>query len=128
MIVGIGVDLVKVDRIRQIYERFGTRFANKILSPREQESLGRRSDKAAYLAKRFAAKEAVAKALGTGMRSGVHFVQISVERNRAGAPQVVLHDVAREKADALGVGTVHLSISDEADAAIAFVVLERAVA
>ena len=77
-----------------------------------------------FLAKRFAAKEAVAKALGTGMRAGVHFVQINVSSKRSGAPVVELSGAAKSRADNLGVERVHISISDEREHAIAFVVLE----
>ena len=75
--------------------------------------------------KRFAAKEAVAKALGTGMRAGVHFRQITVARKKSGAPSIELSGAARERAAELGADAIHVSISDEADYAVAFAVMER---
>lgn len=124
MIVGVGVDLVQISRVRRSLERFGDRFAGKILCEAEMERMSRRTDRAAWLAKRFAAKEAVAKALGTGMRQGVHFAQILVSRQKGGAPIVQLSGAALARAEALGVTRAHISISDEQDYAVAFAVLE----
>ena len=125
MILGIGVDMVSVRRVEQSLERFGDRFARKVLSAEELARYRDASLPAAFLAKRFAAKEAVAKALGTGMRAGVHFVQITIARKKSGAPSIELSGAARQRADKLGVGTIHISISDEADHAIALAVMER---
>jgi holo-[acyl-carrier protein] synthase len=124
VIVGIGVDVVDVGRVRKSLDRFGDRFAGKVLSEAERARFGKSRDKAAWLAKRFAAKEAAAKALGTGMRAGVHFSQITVARKSSGAPLIELSGAAAERAATLGAGTMHVSISDEKDYAVAFVVLE----
>lgn len=124
MIVGIGVDLARISRVQGSLERFGDRFAGKILSEVEMDRLIRRPDRAAWLAKRFAAKEAVAKALGTGMRQGVHFSQIVVSRKQGGAPAVQLSGAALARAESLGVTHTHITITDEHDYAIAFAVLE----
>jgi holo-[acyl-carrier protein] synthase len=124
MIKGIGTDLVRTARVRASFERWGERFAKRILSPDELEKLGSSRNKVNYLAKRFAAKEAVAKALGTGMRSGVHFSSIEVKHHPSGAPYVVLHDGALSHANLMGVQSSHLSVSDEEGLAIAFAVLE----
>lgn len=124
MIVGVGVDIVRIERVRRSLARFGDRFASKILAPAEFERFGLARDKGAWLAKRFAAKEAAAKALGTGMRGGVHFSQIVVERKSSGAPAMTFTGAAHARAQGKGVSAVHVSISDETDVAVAFVVLE----
>ncbi len=124
MIVGIGVDLVEVARLRRLLERFGDRFANRILSVDEVPGYAATVNKAGYLARRFAAKEAASKALGTGMRDGVHFRQISTLHSKSGAPRLVLHGAAARRAEMLWVTASHVSLSDEKGYAIAMVVLE----
>mgnify|MGYP003627561611 CR=1 FL=1 len=124
MIVGIGTDLVQVTRIRQSLKRFGDRFARRILNVDEVEGFQKSKAPEYFLAKRFAAKEAVAKALGPGMRRGVSFQSIAVSHNAAGKPTVVLSEGSADVARELGVHSWHLSLSDERDHAIAFVVAE----
>jgi len=124
MILGIGVDIVRIDRMRRAFERFGDRFAAKILHPEEAEVFAGTANKVAFLAKRFAAKEAASKALGTGMRQGVHFSQIKVSHDAHGAPRLSLEGKAQQIAAGLGVEQIFLSISDEQDNAIAFVLFE----
>ncbi len=124
-IVGTGVDIVRVDRIVSLVDRWGLRFARKILTPSELARFQSYTSKAsAYLARQFAAKEAVAKALGTGMRAGVTFPQIGVERLKSGAPVIVLTGRAFERSKKLGIEQWHVSISDEKEYAVAFVVAE----
>lgn len=125
MIVGIGVDMVEVERIARVWTRYGLRFADKVLTAGERRVLDTHDDKVSWLAKRFAAKEAVAKALGTGMRGGVHFGQIEIGRTRGGAPTVLLSGAAMERAERLGVHASHVSITDERAYVVAFAVLER---
>lgn len=125
MIVGIGTDLVEVARIERSLSRFGDRFAGKILSSAELKSFQASKSKSHFLAKRFAAKEAVAKALGTGMRGGVHFPSIEVIHDAAGKPGVNLLSGALQQAQQLDISTWHLSISDERQYALAFVIAER---
>jgi holo-[acyl-carrier protein] synthase len=121
MIVGIGTDIVEVRRIQRSLNRFGERFANRILCAGERRSLeGGRL--AAYLARQFSAKEAVSKALGTGMRNGVHFRNIEIARRESGAPLVRLTGEANSRAQALGISDFHISMSDERDYAIAYVI------
>lgn len=124
MIKGIGTDLVRTERIRASFERWGERFAKKILCSDELEKLSASRHKVNFLAKRFAAKEAIAKALGTGMRNGVHFSYIEVKHHASGAPFIVLHGHALSRAKLMDVQASHLSISDEEGLAIAFAVLE----
>lgn len=124
MIAGIGVDMVKVERIARSLERFGDRFVGKILAPNEMSAWREAHNPVALLAKRFAAKEAVAKALGTGMRGGVHFPQIVIHRKRSGAPEVVLSGAAAKRAETLKVMATHITISDEEEYVVAFAVME----
>ncbi|MEX2489218.1 MAG: holo-ACP synthase [Pseudomonadales bacterium] len=124
MIAGIGVDLVKVDRIARSLERYGERFARKILAPGELTAWRCSKTPAMLLAKRFAAKEAVAKALGTGVRGGVHFPQITITHRKSGAPEVILSGKAENRAVFLGVTETHISISDEDEYVVAFVTME----
>ena len=128
MIVGIGTDLVRIARIEEALQRHGGRFALRILSEEEIHRFRHSSAGVRYLAKRFAAKEAVAKALGCGIGAGARWTDIVVSNDGAGAPLVSLSDRALESAEARGVTHIHLSISDEQDYAIAFVVLSAAMA
>lgn len=125
MIVGIGVDIVEIDRIASSWTRFGERFAEKILCEDEMRRFRESADPVAWLAKRFAAKEAVSKALGTGMRAGVHFGQIGIGGTAGHAPVVALTGAAAARAEKLGVTGSKVSISDETHYAVAFAVLER---
>jgi len=123
MIVGIGTDIVEIARIKASLDRLGETFAQRILTPPEmQEYLASRQPER-LLAKRFAAKEAMAKALGTGIGRGVSWQHMLVCHNEVGAPFFKLSDGAAERLMALGGCHHHLSISDEQYYATAFVVL-----
>jgi holo-[acyl-carrier protein] synthase len=123
MIKGIGTDLVEIARIELSLSRWGDRFCRKILDESEMEGFKRSVKKAHFLAKRFAAKEAASKALGTGMRQGVTFQQLRVSHNDSGAPFIVFTGKAQQLATSMGVEVAHLSISDEQSYALAFVIL-----
>jgi len=117
MIIGVGTDLVCIDRIARVLARHPDRFVGRILSQAERarfDAFEVGPSRTAYVAKQFAAKEAVSKALGTGMREGVQFNRIEVLRNSAGQPSVKLLREALMKAASLGVQRWHLSLSDEA--------------
>lgn len=122
MIRGIGVDIVSTPRIRRAVTRWGGRFATRILSAREQDVFANRLNDPAFLGRQFAAKEAVSKALGTGMRRGVHFCSIEVFRDADGAPRVELTGGSARRASELAVQRVLISIADEKDVAIAYAV------
>ena len=126
MIYGVGVDMVKVSRIRAGLERFGDRFARRILSDSELQEFQRAGRRADFLAKRFAAKEAVAKALGRGFRDGLTLRQISVVHDALGKPELRYTGRASELLRENRIGQSHLSISDEEDYALAFVALAHA--
>ena len=124
MIVGIGSDILDVRRIQRSLARFGERFTNKVLCASEHRSLsGIRL--AAYLARQFSAKEAVSKALGTGMSRGVHFRNIEILRKESGAPLVRLTGEAKSRAEELGISDIHISMSDERDYVISQVIASK---
>lgn len=127
MIVGIGVDLCDGNRIAASRERFGTRFLDRIYTPGEQQHAMAAAKPDLSLAKRFAAKEAVAKALGTGVR-GFFFTDIEVVTDALGKPHVLLHGPAAEVLRGLllegHAAHIHLSLSDEAPYATAYAVIE----
>lgn len=125
MIVGIGTDIVDVGRIDAMLGRRGEALAQRLLSTAEFDAFKAHPAPARFLAKRFAAKEAALKALGTGLRNGMRWADISVAHDALGKPALHLAGVARQQADALGVNACHLSISDEQRYAVAFVILER---
>ncbi len=122
MIVGIGTDIVRIERIAHSLTRLGEKFAHRILTPNELETWQKRPS-AAWLAKRFAAKEAVAKAFGTGI-GRLSFQHIEVKNNKLGAPELVLHGYGQELQQQQGIRHLHISLSDEQDNAVAFVVFE----
>lgn len=124
MIYGVGTDIVAVERIRRGLSRFGDAFAQRILSSDEWADWIDCNRRAHLLAKRFAAKEAFAKALGTGLRSPVTLDNIRISHDPLGRPAFIFEPPLQEVLAARGIGTAHLSISDERDVATAFVVLE----
>jgi len=124
MIVGSGIDLVEIDRIQETMDRFGTRFLNKVYTAAEQAYCLRKRNAAESLAARFAAKEAGAKALGTGMSHGVTWLEIEVVREPGGRPTIRFHGRAAEMAHRLNARRVALSITHSKNLAMASVVLE----
>jgi holo-[acyl-carrier protein] synthase len=126
MIFGIGTDIVEVSRIEDSLARFGDVFAQRILTEQEWLSFQQSKTQARFLAKRFAAKEAFAKALGTGLRDPATFQNIGVAHDDLGKPVLDLSPALQTFLDKKGIVQQHLSISDEKALAAAFVVLEKA--
>lgn len=124
MIRGVGTDVVSIDRIGRAMERFGDRFVDRILTPGERERFEGTKLKASHLAKRFAAKEAFAKAIGTGIRTPFRWHAISVGRDARGKPGLVPSPAMADHLASLGVTHAHVSLTDDAGVAVAFVVLE----
>ncbi len=124
MIVGIGTDVCSIERIAKSLERFGDRFVKRILTADEIPRFERTKDKAGHLAKRFAAKEAFSKAIGTGIHAPFTWHCISVTRNPRGKPGIKPNAIMEKHLNKLGVTNSHLSLTDDAGVAIAFVVLE----
>jgi len=124
MIVGSGIDLTEIGRIQKSLERYGQRFLNRVYTGAEQAYCLRKRKSAESLAARFAAKEAGAKALGTGISFGVSWLEIEVVRAPSGRPSLQFHGRAAEIASALGVAHASLSLTHTGDLAMASVVLE----
>ena len=124
MIYGIGTDVVEVKRIKTAIERFGDAIAKKILNNAEYSIDCKIKVKENFLAKRFAAKEAFAKALGTGFRGLVTLKSIEVINNSLGKPSIKMNSELQGLVDNLDIKSCHLSISDEKNIAVAFVVLD----
>ena len=124
MIVGTGVDLAEVHRIRASVERFGERFVRRIYTDAEIAYVERKANRYERYAARFAAKEAGAKALGTGISRGVSWLEIEVIRQPGGRPTLQFHGRAAQVAARLGAVRIALSITHTADLAMASVVLE----
>jgi holo-[acyl-carrier protein] synthase len=126
VILGIGTDLCDIGRIERALDRFGGRFAQRILVASELERFGRHSKPAAYLAKRFAAKEAFSKALGTGIHFPSNWHGVWVENARSGKPSLCFSKPLAALMIRRGITEAHLSLADEIGMACAFVVLEGA--
>ncbi len=126
MIFGIGTDIVEYARIEKMLARYGQRLAERMLSEPELTEFQAHANQARFLAKRFAAKEAFAKAAGSGLREPVSLRRIGVTHDGLGKPVLQFDETLRKYLAQLGVGGHHLSVSDERDFIVAFVVLECA--
>tara|TARA_B110000902_G_scaffold258523_1_gene328404 strand:- start:1510 stop:1887 length:378 start_codon:yes stop_codon:yes gene_type:complete len=123
MIIAIGTDIVEIARIAELLERQPQRFVERILCPSELEQYTSHSNPVAFVAKRFAAKEAIAKALGTGIGHGVSFQDMQISNDDKGAPLVQLSGGAAEVMHSRGGQRVLISLADERDYAIAYAML-----
>lgn len=126
MIFGIGTDIVELSRVQGIYDRFGDHFAQRILMDEELELFHRSKDRVRFLAMRFAGKEATVKAMGTGFAHGVWLRDVGVLNNEWGRPVVVWSERGSRVCARLGIGSGHLSLTDDAGLVLAFAVVERA--
>ena len=125
MVVGLGTDLAEIARVRRSVERFGSRFLERIYTPGEIAYCMRKKDAAESLAARFAAKEAGAKALGTGISRGVSWQEFEVRREPSGKPSLWLSGRAAELAAELGIDRLSLSLTHTRDLAMAVVIAEH---
>jgi holo-[acyl-carrier protein] synthase len=126
MIFGIGVDVLSADRMRKTFERFGERIVERLLMPAEREQLKRTARVERFLAMRFAAKEAIVKAMGTGFSHGIWIRDVGIVQNAWGKPEVVYSprgELVRRK---LGIGEGHVTLTDEAGLVVAVAVLLNA--
>ncbi len=126
MIYGIGIDVLRADRVQKAYARYGERFVERLLMPEEREQFARTRRPERFLAMRFAAKEAIVKAMGTGFANGVWIRDVGCVQDRLGKPEVVYSargDALRRK---LGIGDGHVTLTDEAGLVVAVAVLLRA--
>ena len=124
MIFGIGADVVEVDRVTRLLQRYGERFARRVLTGSELEGFRTSPNRALFLASRFAVKEAFAKALGTGLRAPVLLTSIGVAHDASGRPLLSLAPALQALSDDRGVARHHVTLSHERSIACAVVVLE----
>ena len=123
-IIGLGTDIAEIERLEKALDRNGEAFAKRILAESEYQTYLTLRQQKRFLAKRFAAKEAASKALGTGISQGITFRDFIVSNDKYGKPILMLTQRAKEIADNLGVKRIHLSISDERYYVVATVVME----
>ncbi len=128
MILGVGTDLANIERIQAVLDRHGDRFRNRVFTEREQAKANRRKDEAGTYAKRWAAKEACSKALGTGLRMGISWKDMAVSNLKTGQPVMTLTGWAKTRLDDMTPpgheAIVHVSLTDDHPWAQAFVVIE----
>jgi len=125
MIFGIGTDVVQLARVEETYARHGEHFVRRLLLPEEEAGFRAYKRPVRFLAMRFAAKEAIVKALGTGFAHGIWIRDVGFLQNAWGRPEVVFSPRGRQVADALGAGDGHVSLTDEAGLVVAVAVLMR---
>jgi len=126
MIYGIGVDVLQLARIERCYQRFGDHFVERLLMPAERAQLARTRRPERFLAMRFAAKEAVVKAMGTGFAHGVWIRDIGIVQDKWGKPEIVYSARGERVRRRLGVGAGHVTLTDEAGLIVAVAVLSAA--
>jgi len=123
MIFGIGTDIVQVERIARLHEKYGERFVDRLLMPAEVDAFAGQSRPARFLAMRFAAKEAIVKAMGTGFAQGIWIRDVGVAANEFGRPGIIWSERGQQVRERLGIGEGHLTLSDEAGLVVAVAVL-----
>ncbi|HEX5462591.1 MAG TPA: holo-ACP synthase [Steroidobacteraceae bacterium] len=126
MIFGIGVDVLEVKRIGETLERYGDHFIDRLLMPEERAQLAMTQRRVRFVAMRFAAKEAIVKAMGTGFSHGVWIRDVGVVQNSWGKPEVVFSERGERVRRGLGVGEGHVTLTDEAGLVVAVAVLMKA--
>ena len=126
MIFGTGVDVLEAARIEKVYRKYGEHFLNRLLMPGERAQLARTKRTERFLAMRFAAKEAIVKAMGTGFAHGIWIRDIGVVQNKWGKPEVVYSERGEKMRRELGIGDGHVTLTDEAGLIVAVAVLEKA--
>ena len=124
MIYGIGTDVVEIGRIQKALERWGERFAERILCPPELNRFRNHRQPVSYLAKRFAAKEAFAKALGTGIKAPANWHGVWVINRSSGKPELEFSEPLKKALSSHGISRAHLTLADERGVAVATVILE----
>ncbi len=127
MIFGIGTDIVELSRIQSTFDRFGDHFVARLLMDEERELFERNKWPIRFLAMRFAAKEATVKAMGTGFAHGMWIRDVGIVNNKWGRPEVIWSERGQGVCQRLGIGSGHVSLSDDAGLIIAFAVVERAI-
>jgi len=126
MIFGVGTDILKVERVASVYERFGERFIRHLLMPEELRDFEQTRNHVRFLSMRFAAKEAIVKALGTGFANGMWIRDAGVVHDQRGKPEIIFSPRGQEVCRTFGIGGGHLSLSDEAGLIVAVAILMKA--
>jgi len=127
VIFGIGVDVLEMKRVKNTLRRFGTRFTDHLLMPQERLELERTQRRERFIAMRFAAKEAIVKAMGTGFAHGMWIRDVGVVQNAWGKPEVIFSERGEGMRQRLGIGEGHITLTDEAGLVVAVAVLMKAV-
>jgi holo-[acyl-carrier protein] synthase len=125
VIFGVGIDILQADRVTKMYRAYGERFARRILMPEELAMFAAQKRPERFLGMRFAAKEAIVKAMGTGFANGMWVRDAGVMSDRFGRPEIIFSPRGRDKCDELGIGGGHLTLSDEAGLIVAVAILMR---
>jgi len=125
MIYGIGIDVLKAERVQRVLEKYGERFVERLLMPEERAQLERTARPGRFLAMHFAAKEAIVKAMGTGFAHGIWIRDVGMVQNAWGRPEVVYSARGAKVRDGLGIGEGHVTLTDEAGLVVAVAVLMR---
>lgn len=126
MIYGIGTDVLRLDRIQRTLERFGEHFVRRLLMPEELDAFARQKRRERFVAMRFAGKEAVVKAMGTGFAHGMWIRDVGIVQNAWGKPEIIFSERGQAMCRQLGIGAGHITLSDEAGLIVAVAVLMRA--
>jgi len=126
MIFGIGVDVLEAARVKKLYAKYGEHFVERLLMPAERAQLSKTKRTERFLAMRFAAKEAIVKAMGTGFAHGIWIRDVGVVQNAWGRPEVVYSPRGEKVRRKLGIGNGHVTLTDEAGLIVAVAVLETA--
>ena len=125
MIFGIGTDVVRIERIERLHQKYGEHFVQRLLLPAELDAFRAQSRAARFLAMRFAAKEAIVKAMGTGFRHGLWIRDVGVAANEFGRPDIIWSERGQEMRERLGIGEGHITLTDEAGLVVAVAILMR---
>ncbi len=126
MIFGIGIDVLELERVQRVYDKHGEHFVERLLLPEEERQFRRTARPARFLAMRFAAKEAIVKAMGTGFAHGMWIRDVGVVPNSWGKPEVICSERGRALREQIGIGDGHITLTDEAGLVVAVAVLMKA--